>query len=202
MNSDFHMADQSKKACSICGRTFPAKEFSYGNKDNRSYCQACDKAEKSSYSAGGTEAARTFREEQRAKWLSESRSRRTASPPLSSSVRWHVRLLSKFTRCSIAPLLLLGISACNSVPRIDGSSDAAFDRSHAQLVESISPQDRMRLSLAEAIVLTPLGCATLKPIPGQPFLTKILGSQSNITSCRKELNGLSFKDIMSRAYPK
>jgi hypothetical protein len=113
-----------------------------------------------------------------------------------------VRLLSKFAQCSIAPLLLLGISACSSAPRIDGSSDAAFDRSHARLVDSISPQDRMRLSLAEAIVLTPLGCATLKPIPGQPFPTKIFGGQANITSCRKELNGLSFKDIMSRAYPK
>jgi hypothetical protein len=111
-------------------------------------------------------------------------------------------LLSKFTQCSTALLLLLSISACNSVPTIDGSSDAAFDRSHARLVESISPQDRMRLGLAEAIVLTPLGCATSKPVPGQPFLTKTLGGQTNITSCRKELNGLSFKDIMSRAYPK
>ena len=113
-----------------------------------------------------------------------------------------MRLLSKFKQCSIGLLLLLGISACNSVPTIDGSSDAAFDRSHARLVESISPQDRMRLSLAEAIVLTPLGCVTSKPFPGQPFLTKTLGDQANITSCRKELNGLTFKGIMSRAYPK
>jgi hypothetical protein len=111
-------------------------------------------------------------------------------------------LLSKFAQCSIALLLLLSLSACSSAPTIDGSSDAAFDRSHARLVESISPQDRMRLSLAEAIVLAPLGCVTSKPIPGQPFLTETLGGQANITSCRKELNGLSFKDIMSRAYPK
>ncbi len=56
------------KVCSICGNTFLAAEFSYGNKDNRSYCQACDKAEKAAYSAGGTEAAREFRDEQRATW--------------------------------------------------------------------------------------------------------------------------------------
>jgi hypothetical protein len=58
----------NQRACSICGKTFPAAEFSYGNKENRSYCRACDKAEKSAYSAGGKEAARQFREEQRAKW--------------------------------------------------------------------------------------------------------------------------------------
>lgn len=57
-----------KKACSICGKTFPISEFSYGKKDNRSYCRACDKAEKAEYAAGGKEAARQFRDEQREKW--------------------------------------------------------------------------------------------------------------------------------------
>jgi hypothetical protein len=113
-----------------------------------------------------------------------------------------VKLLGTFTQCAIVLLLLLGISACKSVPTIDGSSDAAFNRSHARLVQSISPQDRMRLVLAEAIVLTPLGCVTSKPFPGQPFLAKTLDGQANIASCRKELNGLTFKDIMSRAYSK
>jgi hypothetical protein len=112
-----------------------------------------------------------------------------------------VKLLGTFTQCSIALSLVLGISACNSVPTIDGSSDAAFDRSHARLVESISPQDRMRLSLAELIVLAPLGCLSSQPIPGQPFLTKNLGGEASIRSCRKELHSLTFKNIMSRAYP-
>ena len=62
------MTDSSQKACSICGTSYPTAEFSYGNKDNRSYCRACDKAEKSAYSAGGAEGARQFRDEQRAKW--------------------------------------------------------------------------------------------------------------------------------------
>lgn len=113
-----------------------------------------------------------------------------------------MKLLGKLTQCATVLLLVLGIYACKSVPTIDGSSDAAFNRSHARLVQSISPQDRMRLVLAEAIVLTPLDCVTSKPFPGQPFLTKALGGQANITSCRKELNGLTFKDIMIRAYPK
>jgi len=57
-----------QKACSICGRSFPAAEFNYGNREDRSYCRACDKSEKAAYSAGGKEAARQFREEQREKW--------------------------------------------------------------------------------------------------------------------------------------
>jgi hypothetical protein len=61
-----------QKACSICGKSFPAAEFSYGNKEGRSYCRACDKAEKAAYSAGGKEAARQFRDEQRAKWQHEA----------------------------------------------------------------------------------------------------------------------------------
>jgi hypothetical protein len=58
----------SEKACSICGESFPSSEFSYGNKDNRSYCKACDKSEKAAYADGGVEAANRFRETQRAKW--------------------------------------------------------------------------------------------------------------------------------------
>ena len=62
------MTESSRKSCSICGKSYPIEEFAYGNKDNRSYCRACNKAEKAAYSAGGVEAARQFRDEQRAKW--------------------------------------------------------------------------------------------------------------------------------------
>jgi hypothetical protein len=58
----------SDKPCSICGTVYPAAEFNYGNREARSYCRACDKAEKAAYGKGGVEAAHRFREEQRAKW--------------------------------------------------------------------------------------------------------------------------------------
>jgi len=61
------MDDSSQKSCSICGVTYPTAEFSYGNRDNRSYCRSCDRAEKKAYRQGGTEAARKFREEMRLK---------------------------------------------------------------------------------------------------------------------------------------
>ena len=62
------MTNSSDKVCSICGVSYPASEFTYGNRDNRSYCRACDKAEKAVYAKGGAEAARQFRDEQRIKW--------------------------------------------------------------------------------------------------------------------------------------
>ena len=96
---------------------------------------------------------------------------------------------------------ILVVSGCASIPRIDGTSDDAFDRSHAKLIESLAPGDRLRLSLAEATVLSPRHCASMKPITGSPLLTKVLGGQSDIKGCRRELNGLSFQDIISLAYP-
>lgn len=58
------------KLCSICGKRFPAAEFSYGRRDNRSYCQKCNKEEKEAYRQGGVESAREYRARKRAEWKS------------------------------------------------------------------------------------------------------------------------------------
>ncbi|MDH4230640.1 MAG: hypothetical protein OEW04_01260 [Nitrospirota bacterium] len=50
------------KQCSICGKRFPVAEFSYGRRDNRSYCKKCNKEEVAAYRQGGVEAARDYRE--------------------------------------------------------------------------------------------------------------------------------------------
>jgi len=60
-----------RKSCSVCGVTFPIEEFTYGNRENRSYCKSCDAAVSKAYAQGGTTAARAFREEQRRKWKSD-----------------------------------------------------------------------------------------------------------------------------------
>ena len=96
---------------------------------------------------------------------------------------------------------LLCASGCSSVPRIDGRSDSAFDESHARLLASLEAEDRMRLLLAEAIILSPRDCLTKEPIPGNSTLNDVLGGQIVLRSCRLELDGLSFKDIMELAYP-
>ncbi len=58
----------TQKTCSICNRGYPDAEFTYGNRENRSYCRRCDKEEKAAYASGGVEAATRFREEMRRKW--------------------------------------------------------------------------------------------------------------------------------------
>ena len=66
--STFPELHAPQKACSICGVSYALTEFSYGNRDGRSYCRSCDKLEKEAYARGGAEAARAFREELRSKW--------------------------------------------------------------------------------------------------------------------------------------
>jgi hypothetical protein len=62
------MIQTSRKSCSICGVDFPMPEFTYGKRENRSYCQSCNRAERRAYRHGGKEAARKFREDMRATW--------------------------------------------------------------------------------------------------------------------------------------
>jgi hypothetical protein len=59
------------KRCSICGKKFPAAEFSYRNRDNRSYCRVCDREEMAVRRRGGKEAAREYRESKRAEWKTD-----------------------------------------------------------------------------------------------------------------------------------
>lgn len=60
------------KTCSICGEWFPHAEFNYGNRENRSYCQICNREERAAYGMGGRAGARQYREEKRAKWKRSS----------------------------------------------------------------------------------------------------------------------------------
>lgn len=68
--SDMKPYATHRKSCSVCGVIFPIDEFTYGNRENRSYCKLCDAAVSKAYAKGGTAAARAFREEQRRKWKS------------------------------------------------------------------------------------------------------------------------------------
>ncbi len=56
------------KACSICGKWHRLEEYTYGNRENRSYCKTCNKEEKKAYGKGGAQAAREYRENERSKW--------------------------------------------------------------------------------------------------------------------------------------
>ncbi len=63
------------KTCSICNSWFGNSEFTYGNRVNNSYCQICNRQDHAARNLGGTEAAKKFREEKRAKWLAQKKTR-------------------------------------------------------------------------------------------------------------------------------
>ncbi|WP_167522052.1 hypothetical protein [Xanthomonas sontii] len=109
--------------------------------------------------------------------------------------------MKRFASLWLIAMTAMASAFCSSTPRIDGMSPAAFEHSHAAVVEALSPEDRVRLSLAELIVLSRQRCLTLKSSASPALINKILGGQADLESCRKELNGLSFKDIMTLAYP-
>lgn len=60
--------DTGGKQCSICGKLYDHAEFSYRNKENRSYCRSCDKEEMAERKKGGNESAREYRENKRGEW--------------------------------------------------------------------------------------------------------------------------------------
>ena len=51
------------KTCSVCGTWHEDSHYSYGSKDDRSYCQTCNKLVNEATSKGGKEAARKLRKE-------------------------------------------------------------------------------------------------------------------------------------------
>ena len=107
---------------------------------------------------------------------------------------------SRSAASGVALLLAIG-SVSADAPRIVGRSDEAFDQSYALLNQALAPEDRLRLRLAVMVQLGPLGCLTTEPIPGDPLMTLVLGGQAVIRTCRHELNGMTFEDIIAHAYP-
>lgn len=57
-----------QKLCSICGESKSLDAFSYGNRDNRSYCFNCNKIDQRIYSSEGLDAVHAWRDEMRRKW--------------------------------------------------------------------------------------------------------------------------------------
>ena len=88
-------------------------------------------------------------------------------------------------------VVLLGVlgGACAHDPvRIDGTSPASFTASHRRLIQSLSPADQTRLTMAEMII-----CAAAMPKPAGPGPPADLPS---LQAVRAQLDGKSFKDIL------
>jgi len=100
-------------------------------------------------------------------------------------------------------LLLVPVACIAAGVAIDGSTDEAFEQSHAALLAALSPEQRLQFSLAEAAYISQFSCSTVsEPIPGEPSLTNVLGGMTSLKACRKELDGKTFGDIIAFAEAK
>jgi len=96
--------------------------------------------------------------------------------------------------------MILGLAGCHTVPRVDGRSAQSFKTSYAALSSSLTAEDRLKLTLAELIMLAPTGCLkSMKPEDLVSFAPEL--SKFDLEPCRKQMHGMSYSDIMNRAYP-
>ena len=58
------------KQCSICDIEKDLSSFTYGNREDRSYCCDCYKADQKIYSRDGLEAVHDWRDKMRNSWRS------------------------------------------------------------------------------------------------------------------------------------
>jgi hypothetical protein len=92
----------------------------------------------------------------------------------------------EITKCLVCLLTLAWMIGCMKASvRIDGSSPEAFEQTHAKMVRSLSPVDRIKLEAAELMIR---GAAGLKSSDGS--LTPV-----PLSAIRGELDGKSFKEI-------
>ena len=58
------------KQCSICGIEKDLSNFTYGNREDRSYCSECNSKDQSIYQREGLDAVRKWRDDMRKSWHS------------------------------------------------------------------------------------------------------------------------------------
>lgn len=113
------------------------------------------------------------------------------------------RLASSMSRVPRIAVLLAPfvVGACVSAPRIDGRSESSFRHTYAELLASLSPEERTTLYTAELIVISP-DCFERMPndlTTGIPWINRYLAGQVDKEPCRHELHGMTFRSIVKRA---
>jgi hypothetical protein len=83
--------------------------------------------------------------------------------------------------------------------RIDGRSDASFDKSFAKLVRSLRGYEARAFTLGLFGVLLPKDCLSAETIVYLTFQPVSPADAPRIRPCREHLDGMSFKDIIEAA---
>lgn len=118
-----------------------------------------------------------------------------------------MRPLRKCPWCFVCLLLMLGAGSCtHSDVRIDGSSPEAFERTNAEMMNSLSPSDQSKLVGAElyifAAAIRRSSQAHSAAEPLAPIRMRINGKTLQMSApitIRQELNGMTFKGILRDA---
>jgi hypothetical protein len=93
----------------------------------------------------------------------------------------------------VVVLLTAALASCaSSPPRIDGSSPYAFVKSHEEMLQSLSPADRVRLTLAEMVVCTAAAATPWQLVPASLAPPPM----ASLMAVRFQLNGKTFDEIL------
>jgi hypothetical protein len=96
--------------------------------------------------------------------------------------------------------LLLGVifSGCAvEPPRIDATSDAAFEKSFAKVARSLRGYEPRRFALGLFGVLLPRQCLSSEAVLHLTFSPVAPGDGLMLLSCREHLQGKSYVDIIN-----
>jgi hypothetical protein len=83
--------------------------------------------------------------------------------------------------------------------RIDGTSETSFDRSYDQVIRPLSPGERRQFALALFSVLLPDKCLGSDAVLELTFLPVSADRTAHLRSCRTQLDGKSYRDIINAA---
>lgn len=90
----------------------------------------------------------------------------------------------------------------SEVPRIDSSSDGAFDKSFAKVVNSLHGYERRQFALGLFGVLLPRKCLSTEATLHLTFDPVAPGDGTLLRSCREQLQGKSYEDVIKEGEPK
>jgi hypothetical protein len=100
--------------------------------------------------------------------------------------------------------MAIGLTACTTgtrspEARIDGTSEEAFDRSYARVVQHVATDKRRQLALDLLSVLLPQNCLRPEAVLYLTFFPASPDRKAEIRTCRVPLNGMSYQDIVDAA---